>query len=275
MFDKFSRSWTLVKASAAVLRSDKELMLFPMISSFATLLVLATFAVPMIGWRVFENGFGVAGAVWAFLFYFCQYSVIIFFNSALVAAALIRLEGGDPTLSDGMNAAKDRIGAILGYAAIAATVGMLLRSLKDRDNILIRLIGSGLGVAWTLATFLVVPILVSTDVGPVEALKSSANLLKRTWGESAIGSIGIGAAFGLITFAVILLGVLLAFLAAQVSTGLAVAVVVVFVLGVLLLGVYQAALNGVYSAALYRYVTEGETPPAFQGLGLEQAFEAK
>lgn len=275
MFEKFSRSWELAKASAAVLRSDKELMVFPVISAIATLGVLATFLVPMIGWRVFQHGFGVSGAIWVFLFYFCQYTVIIFFNCALVGAAMIRLEGGDPTLADGINAAKSRLTAILGYAAIAATVGLILKRLKDDDHFLVRLLGGGLGTAWTLATFLVVPVLVSQAVGPVDALKRSASLLKRTWGENAIGNVGIGLAFGLVSFAVIVVGLLLAWVAAQLSTVLAVAIIVLFVIALLLLGVFQAALSGIYSAALYRYATQGEAPPAFQGMQLESAFAAK
>ena len=276
MFDKFARSWELVKASAEVLRSDKELLLFPVISGAATLVVLATFLVPVFALRIFENGFGVGGAVIGFLFYFCQYSVIIFCNCALVGAAMIRLDGGDPTLRDGFDAARARLPAILGYAAIAATVGVLLQSLKSRDNnFIVRLIGSGLGAAWTLAAFLVVPVLVSRNVGPIDALKQSVSLLKRTWGENAIGNVGIGAAFGLITFAVAALGAVLAFAAWQASAALAVLVAVVFVIAVLLLGVYQAALSGIYSAVLYRYAVSHETPAAFQGGLLDHAFQAK
>ncbi|HEV8694717.1 MAG TPA: DUF6159 family protein [Lysobacter sp.] len=275
MFEKFSRSWGLVKASAAVLRSDKELMAFPVISGLVTLAVLATFLLPIVALRMFDNGFSVVGAVWVFLFYFCQYSVIIFFNCALVGAAMIRLDGGDPTLADGFNAAKARLPAILGYAAIAATVGLVLKRMKDDDNLLMRIVGSGLGAAWTLATFLVVPVLVSQDVGPIDALKRSVSLLKRTWGENAIGTVGIGMAFGVITLAMILIGLLLAYLAAQVSVALAVVVAVLFVIAVLLLGVYQTALSGIYSAALYRYATAGEAPPAFQSLQLEHAFQPK
>jgi hypothetical protein len=276
MFEKFSRSWALVKASAEVLRSDKELLLFPVISGAATLLVLATFLVPVFALRIFENGFGVGGAILGFLFYFCQYSVIIFFNCALVGAAMIRLDGGDPTLRDGFDAARARLPSILGYAAIAATVGVLLQSLKDRDNnFIVRLIGSGLGAAWTLATFLVVPVLVSRDIGPIDALKQSVTLLKRTWGENAIGNVGIGAAFGLITFAVLALGLLLAFAAWQVSGALAILVGLVFAVGVLLLGVYQAALSGIYSAVLYRYAVAHETPAQFPDGLLEHAFDRK
>lgn len=86
---------------------------------------------------------------------------------------------------------------------------------------------------------------------------------------------GIGAAFGLITFAFLLLGAGLTFLAFQASPVLAVGVGVVFVVGVLLLGVYQAALSGIYSAALYRYAVSREAPAAFQGAMLENAFKPK
>ena len=276
MFDKFSRSWTLVKASASVLRSDKELMLFPVISGIATLIVLATFLLPMFALRIFADGIGLGGMVFGFAFYFVQYSVMIFFNCALVGAAMIRLEGGDPTLADGFRAARAKIGPILGYAAIAATVGVLLQSLKSRDNnFLVRLIGSGLGAAWTLATFLVVPVLVSRNVGPIDALKESVSLLKRTWGENAVGQVGIGAAFGLITFAIVLVGAALTLLAAQASLALAVVVGALFLLAVLLVGIYQAALSGIYSAALYRYAVSHEAPAAFRGAGLEQAFLPK
>lgn len=276
MFEKFSRSWGLIKASASVLRADKELMLFPILSSLATLLVLATFALPVFALKLFADGFNVFGAVIGFAFYFCQYSVIVFFNSALVAAATIRLEGGDPTFSDGIRAAKARLPAILGYAAIAATVGVLLQSLKNRDNnVIVRMIGSGLGMAWTLATFLVVPVLVNREIGPVDALKESVVLLKKTWGENAIGNVGIGAAFSLITTFVVLLGILATFLAWQASMALAIGVAAAFLIGVLVLGVTQAALGGIYSAALYRYAVSHEAPAEFRGMALESAFAPK
>lgn len=275
MLEKFSRSWALVKASAQVLRSDRELLLFPLISGAATLLVLATFLLPMLALRVFDGGFGIGAAITGFLFYFCQYSVIVFCNCALVGAAMIRLEGGDPTLRDGFDAALARLPAILGYAAIAATVGVLLQTLKRRDNFLVRLLGSGLGVAWTLAAFLVVPVLVSRDIGPIDALRQSAALLKQTWGENIIGNVGIGAAFGLLTLGTALLGVGLAIAALQVSTALALLVAITFGVLFLLLGIYQAALSGIYSAVLYRHATAHQTPAGFPVGLIEHAFDAR
>jgi len=272
MFERFSRSWELVKASASVLRSDKELLVFPVLSGIAAMIVVATFLVPAFAMKLFDGEAGIGTAIVGFLFYLCQYFVIFFFNSALVAAAMIRLQGGDPTVADGLRAARERIVPILGYAAIAATVGMLLQALRNKDNnFLVRMIGSALGVAWTMASFLVVPVLVQQDVGPIDAIKRSVELLKRTWGENAIGNVGIGLAFGLLMFALILVGLALVFLAATVSGALAITVAVFVVLAALMLGIVQSALSGIYSAALYRYATTGEAPAGF-GTGLQTAF---
>ena len=279
MFERFSRSWGLIKASAGVLSKDKELLVFPLLSGDCTLIVAAAFLLPAFGMGALdglrEGGMSATAYVFAFLFYLVQYFVIFFFNSALVGAAMIRLDGGDPTVRDGLRIAGGKVVPILGYAAIAATVGMVLRAIQERAGFLGRIIAGLIGVAWTLASFLVVPVLVSRDLGPIDALKESVSLLKRTWGENAVGQVGIGAAFGLITAAVALAGVGLAFLAAQVSMALAIAVGVVAVLAVLAVAIYQAALSGIYSATLYRYAVSHETPEAFRGADLAQAFLPK
>ena len=41
MFDRLSRSWHLVKASWAVLKQDQQLLVFPLISALAALVVVA------------------------------------------------------------------------------------------------------------------------------------------------------------------------------------------------------------------------------------------
>lgn len=277
MFDKISRSWHLVKASAGVLRSDKELLLFPVISGIATLLVAATFLVPVLGLRLFEGGdIGPLGFVMLFLFYVTQYFVIFFFNTALVGAAMIRLEGGDPTVADGLRIARSKIGVILGYAAIAATVGLVLKSLGEKAGGLGKIIINMIGMAWTFATFLVVPILVTRDVGPIDAVKESVTLLKRTWGENVVGNVGINFAFGLITTAVVVLAMAMVVGAAMLGgPKLATAAVVIGVVAVAGVAVFQAALSGVYSAAVYRYAVDGQAPQGFTGGELQAAFRPK
>jgi hypothetical protein len=273
MFERFSRSWELAKASASVIQADKELLLFPVMSGIVTMVLLATFVLPIYMLGMFANGNEVVGGILAFLFYFTSFAVTVFFNSALVAAALIRLDGGDPTVADGLNAAKARIVPILGYAAIAATVGMILNGLRNKDNnLLVRMIGAGLGVAWTLSTFLVVPVLVNENVGPIDAIKESIKLLKRTWGENAIGNVGIGMVFGVIFLCAILVGAVLVLGAASISPTLAFVVGGLVVMALVFLGIIQTALSSVYSAALYRFATVGEAPAGFENTSIATAF---
>ena len=177
---------------------------------------------------------------------------------------MIRLQGGDPTVADGLRIAWSKVGVILGYAAIAATVGMLLKAIEERVGFLGKLVTGLLGTAWTLATFLAVPVLVSREIGPIDAVKESVLLLKRTWGENIAGNVGIGLAFGLLTTAVALVAVALV-VGAALTLG-ATAAIVVAVLAVLAIGLVaaiQAALSGIYSAALYRYAVDGAAPAGF------------
>lgn len=284
MFTRFSRSWRLVKVSAGVLAKDKELLVFPLLSAVCAVIVAAAFVLPALGLGALDGlGEGDIGAglhlgayVLGFLFYLVQYFVIFFFNSALVGAALIRLEGGNPTVRDGLRIASSKIVPILGYAAIAATVGVLLRAIQERAGWLGRIIVGFLGVAWTAASFLVVPILVTRNIGPIDAVKESAVLLKDTWGENLMGRGGVGLVFGFVFFGLILLGAgvitAAAFSGSSVLIGL---VVILVVLALMVAGLVQAALSGIYSAALYRYATgEGDTE-GFNGDLLEKAFAVK
>lgn len=282
MFDRLSRSWTLVVASASVLRRDKELLLFPLVSFGALVVVLATFAFP--AWRLgvlgalSRDGHGTAGGyLLAFLFYFVQYFVIVFFNAGLVGAALMRLEGGNPTFKDGMRIATSRIGVIAGYAAIAATVGTILRAIQERVGFLGRIVVGLLGVAWSVATFLVVPVIVARrDMGPVEAVKESAYLLRETWGENLIGQVGIGAAFVLVYIGVGFCGLFL-FIVAGLGhdARLFVFAAVATLLGLAAAALVHSALSGIYEAALYRYATKGEAALGFDADTLGIAFRPK
>ncbi len=130
-------------------------------------------------------------------------------------------------------------------------------------------------MAWTLSTFLVVPVLVQQNIGPIDAIRESVKLLKRTWGENAIGNVGLGLVFGLMMAGTIAVGVLLVIAASSVSIAFAITVGVLAVLAAVSLGVVQSALSAIYAAALYRYATVGEAPKGFEGTGLQTAFAAK
>jgi hypothetical protein len=278
MFDRIKRSFDLVRASAQVLRQDNHLMLFPVISAIAWLLVVAAFALPLFGYAAIDGMSNGGACSLAFLFYVVQYFVIFYFNTALVGAVMIRLDGGSPTLADGLRIANSRLGAILGYAVISATVGVILRAIQERVGFIGRLIVGLIGASWALATFLVVPTIVMRDRGAVASISESTALLKRTWGENVVGQVGLGAAFGLVYFGlaggtVVLAMLLLA--AGTVSPVFFVLFAAVVVLAFLACVLFQATLSGIYSAVLYRYAANGSGAPGFDGDVLASSFQRK
>jgi len=280
MFARIQNSWALIKASAAVLRADKELIVFPIISSVVLLIVTASFGLPMALTGFFdtlkEGPAQVLGIVLGFLFYVVQYTIIFFANTALVGAALIRLRGGDPTVKDGLDIATKRFGAILGYALIAATVGMILRWVSQRAGFLGQIVSVIGGLAWNLATYLVVPVLAVEGLGPGEAIKRSAGLLKKTWGEQIVGNFGLGLLFGLLALAVALVVVpLLIAAAAAESLALIVVVILVAILIFVFLGLISSTLQGIYVAAVYRYAAEEQVGGFFSEEMVRQAFRQK
>ena len=279
MLQKLSNSWGLIKASGRVLQADKELIVFPLISGLALIVVTASFFLPLIltgtGFEVAETT-GPVGYILLFLYYLVQYTVIFFFNSALVGAAMIRLEGGNPTVRDGLRIAFSHFGSILGYAAIAATVGLILRTASERSGTLGRWVIGLVGMAWNLATFLVVPVLVTHNVSPLDAIKESARILKKTWGEQIAGNVGIGFAFMLAYLALAVVAVPAVVLAIGTGQGAIIATVIVCaVLTFILLALVNATLSGIYSAALYRFASTGDAGGAFDRAVLQNAFVAK
>ena len=279
MFQKLTNSWELVKESFRVLQADKELMVFPVVSSIGVVLVTLTFFFPLLLTGFFDtvtNGGGqVVGILALFLYYIVQYTVIFFANTALVGAAMIRLRGGDPTVSDGLQIAASRFATILGYALIAATVGMLIRAISNHRG-LASIIAGIIGFVWNIATFLVVPVLAIENVGPIDAIKRSAQLLKQTWGEQLAGNLGLGAFFGLVVFGLLILGIPAIILIATLnSIVLTILAVVIYLLVLVLVGLVHSTLNGIYTAAVYQFATEGKVSGFFNQSLVQNAFRQK
>jgi len=281
VFQKFSNSWKLVKASWRVLQADKELMIFPLVAFFASFLILITFAVPTVLAGVLDSfmtggKLSIFSYVVAFLFYAAMYFVTIFSNTALVGAALIRLEGGDPTVQDGFRIAWSKISTIFGYTLIAATVGVVLRIISERSGTLGRLVVSLVGFVWSITTFLVVPVLVAEDVGPIDAVKRSGSLLRQTWGEQIAGNLSVGLIFGLIFFLALLVGIPLIVAAAfSGSVALIVTAVALVILSLMGISLISSTLSGIYTAAVYRFATTGDTDGYFETDMIKDAFKLK
>jgi hypothetical protein len=279
---RIGRSWDLVSRSFAILRSDMQLLLLPIASACFHLSVSAVIVAA--GTLFFGQDvltffatrpprMALSQGMWACLlvFYLANYCIAIFFNVALVTVASDRLNGGHATLSDGIQIAWQRKGSIFQWALLSATVGVLLRAIEDRMGWIGRMIIGWLGVAWSLATYFVVPLLAAENMGPVEALQRSADIFKETWGEELVG----GFSFGLIFFLLAIPGIALFVVGIRFGiTGLIFGAALA-ILYFLLLAAVSAAVQGVFMAALYRYATSKQVPPGFTQADFAGAWRPK
>ncbi len=269
---KFSRSWQLVKQSFAVLRSDKQLMLFPvfsavscfvvtaMIATGGAFLLLPARAAALAAGEQFHPNQSPMFLLGMFTLYVVNYFVIVFFNVALVGVANSRLMGGTWTFRDGIELAWERKGTILQWALVAATVGVILRTLEERMGLIGRIIMRIIGIAWTLACYFVVPVLAFEDLTPIEAVKRSSKLFRDTWGEKVIG----GFSLSLVSMVLMLPGIGL-WIAATILGGVSGMLFgsALMILYFLMLSVFMSAVSGIFNAALYRYACFKQVPPAF------------
>ena len=273
MFQTIGRTWELIKMSWAVLKKDRELVLFPVMSTVA-LVILAGLMMGVgagVGTvdRLADTGATEVDIALLAVTYFLLAFVVIYFNSALIGAAMIRLAGGDPTVRDGLRMANKRLPQILGWALISATVGLILQVLRSqsRDNMLGQIVLSLVGGVWAYLTYFVVPIVVAEGLGPFAAIRSSGSLFKRTWGEQVTSNVG----FGILGLVAALIGALPAILVAAVSLPVGIAV------GVATVGLALAivtALEGIFKAALYGYVADGRVPEDFTRDSLAGAYQS-
>lgn len=288
MAGRISRGWRILSQSWSVVRQDKELLLFPVLSGMACLAVTASFVLPVILVPELLETFNQVrlgeGTEWqhlaslavSFAYYLANYFVIVFFNTALACCALIRFRGGDPTVGDGLRAALARLPQILAWSLLAATVGMILRAIEERVGFLGKIVIGLIGVAWSIATYLIVPILAAERLGPVAAVRRSVALLTKTWGESLTGQISLGiVSFLLILPAFVLLAGGIAAAVALESLWMAAAAGVVFVTYLIVLSIVTSALQQVFLAGVYLYAAEGEVPPGFSQESLQSAFRPK
>lgn len=275
---RFSRSWDLFKTSLKVVQQDKELLWMPVLSALASLVTIA--AVAGVGFtsgvwpetQAADGSANIPGIALAFVLYVLLAFVALFFNAAVVAGANERLAGGDPTVSSALRAASAKAGKLFLWSIVVATVNVILQAIRERSGTLGHIMAGIAGIAWNLATYFMVPVLLFDDKAIGTSLKRSGGLFRSTWGETVIGQGGLGIAGFVIGLAAVLVGLLALFLLSPLGLVGIVAGAAILVLGVIGTAALMSVLEGVYKAALYRYATTKQVAPGFNEQQLGGAF---
>ena len=271
---RISNTIALAKVSWKVLRKDRELLLLPVLSFLASILVLTMLWLPTLS-AIDTSGLadegGDPGAVLIVVGVISAMAmsiISVFFNGALVAGAHERLSGGDPTVRSALGRALSRLSGLLPWAIITGTVGLILQAVRERAGWMGRFVVNMVGMAWQTATFLVVPAIVIDDHGAVSGLKASAALLKRTWGENIAARVG----FGLLGLVAVIPAVIVLFATGALGGAALVVGILLAVPYLALVVVVLTALNAVFQTALYLYATTGSVPAGFDDSNLQDSF---
>lgn len=270
---RLSNGWQITMNSFRVLKENKQLIIFPILSGASMLLVMGSFFLAMLGTSSWEiemieshgDGYYLG---FTLLFYLVNYFVVIFFNVALTHCTRLYFHGEEVTIRKGIEFSLTRIGAIFSWALFAATVGTLLKYLQENTGWLGRIIIGLLGLAWSVTTFFVVPVIAYEDLGPIGAFKRSASIMKDKWGESAASTFSVGL---IQFFAILLISVPLLMLGAAVHIILGVALAV---LSALLIMAIISATQTIFISAVYHNVN-GDPVEHFNDAFVNNLFEQK
>lgn len=195
-FDRLANGWKISMSSFKVLKENKQLIAFPVLSAISLILVMGVFytgILAVVGWDLDNlKTEGFTGYLFIFGFYLINYFVVVFFNMALVHCTRLYFHGEEVTIEKGLKFSMSRLGVIFSWAVFAATVGTILKAIQENAGIVGKIITGILGIVWNVAVFFVVPVIAYEGLGPIDAFKRSSQLMKNKWGESIAGTFSLG-----------------------------------------------------------------------------------
>jgi hypothetical protein len=270
---RIKRGWGLTKKSWALLREHPSLIRFPLYGAVATTLLAIVFLGP--GLYLWDDD-QLAGAIPLIVIGVYVLSFVgFYFSVGLAACADMIFRGEQATVSDGLAVSRSRISQISGWAAVSAAISLVMGVLENQGGTLGTIAARLVGMAWSLITFLAVPVIAIEGTGPLETIKRSGALFRERWGQQITGNIAIGAAvflLGVLPAAALIVGGIALWSTAS-FLGALLVVVGALVLAIALL--ISRALSGIFGVALYRYALDGEVVGGFSQEDMESAVKVK
>ena len=271
-FGNISNTIHLMKSCVNVLKKDKELVFFPIMAAIFVIVLLGI--IYSTGGITFSDNPEEQGSIipLAILIFGANF-IIVFFNSALISAALERLRGGDPNISSGLSHAFKHVHHIFLWSIIVTIMALIFAAIRSSGRnrgmmgqIMTELFASFLQAGWAMMTFFVVPIIVSENLGPISAIKRSSGLFKQTCGNQVAANFG----FGIFQILALLASGAIGWIFGLASPTFG------MIVGVLCASISVSiiyTLEGIYKAALYEFAM-GEKPLEFEQQDLRTAYRA-
>lgn len=270
MKKRMHQSWKLVRTSWLVLLRHRMLLVYPLLSSFAVSYVALYVPLALVRARLANDGdefsFTPQGILGFLILYLATCTTVQIFNVMLVADAVARFDGQYRMRLKGWRVVLQRFPTIVAYAVLSSTlvslpimvvcrIGRLFggRSLPEPD-------------AWSLQTFLGVPLIAVERLDVRSAMQRSETLLRTTWGNTFVGGTGVLVVRILVVVSAFLGGIGVLFLVSLVDYDpLTITVVFLWLAVFLFLIITGAAVSTIFCTATYRHCI-GRPIPGFEAL---------
>lgn len=269
---KFKASKMIVKESWAVLKQDKEIMLFPIASSISTVvasvLLCAIFYFVTLGGSLDGlrgqnleqfNDIFVYGTL--LIYYAVMFFIVNFFQAGLFIIVQARFSGQNLSFNDGIRGAMKYSGKIFYWSLISATVGVVLKIISDKSRFVGKIVSAVLGATWNILTYFSLPALIIGNVSVKDSFKESASIIRKTWGESIIVNFGVALFFSLIIFLVFAVAIGTFVLIPKPL--IAISMIIFVIISLVIISVVSTTLSSVFKLALFNYARTGQVPQGF------------
>jgi hypothetical protein len=309
--DRLANGWKLLLNSFDVMMKNKKLLLFPVATACLTIVMAVLFLTPValqptshsytekahwaeVGDRLFVVGpptaadlargrkesVSITPVAYAFaaIFYFLSMFLATFFNVAFTHAIFNALEGKPVSVGEGISFACTKVKPILMWTLFAGLVGLIIKSLEEKFGTFGRFVVRSIGVAWSVASVFVIPVLVMEEHpdNPIGVVKQSAGVIRKAWGEALAGYAGLqfgGAVVGLASVVMIGAGLYLGIAEQQLAAMFA--IIGVWFVGVCVFSYVMSVASQIYLCVLYRFATTGSVPQGYTPDMLTMAWRPK
>lgn len=280
--DKIRTSWELLRRSLHVIQKNPKLFLFPVVSALCAIAMFLFFFAPILAvmfanvlsgagsathldWREIRGRYNLAMYVYGAALYLTSMFVATFMNVAFYNEIMRALAGEPVSLGHGLRFATGRVRAILMWSLLAGTVGLIIRAIEERLGWIGKIVMAAIGTAWSVAAVFAIPVIIRrTDSNPLAVLRDSVGTLKRTWGESLVGFVGLrlgGMALVLLSVGLLVPAAILLFASHLFWIGCA--LMLLWLLSIFVTSFLISMATHVYRCALYVYASEGVVPEPY------------
>ncbi|ABS77987.1 hypothetical protein CbuD7D7780_06655 [Coxiella burnetii] len=276
---RFTRGWEIGKQSFSIIRANKKLLIYPLISIIVCMFLLLLIAMPLWHlelnhWQTGQSNFSknlIVILLFLGILYLCNF-VIAFCNAAFMASIMAYFDQRPATVAEGFRVAKSRFWAIMGWSFISSTFGATIRLVGSRLNNLAFVAAIFAGITWTIISYFVIPVIILEKIGPIKAIKRSSQWLQKTWGTSLTANFNLGILF-LIPRLLVLLPLLIGFYLPSTNAALLGSSITAILL--ILLYMFSNGLHNILRCVLYHYATTGKSPPSCNPALLQTAFRTR